>query len=184
MFPHIRPKFRLGEELRHKIIDFADECPVFFIVQWDVIDFRGFRQIVVGLSAAKRFRIEINDAILETQEFRPGVYLVNEILVVELFTHLTHNIILETGGLQFGTDVDDTPRPLPRGCVLVGCGVQPGCQVHYLAVLLRINIVHIFGNQRTKRVALVAFTPPILLEFIPLIIFDTDTNESVFENRV
>ena len=143
MFPHIIPEFFFGEELRHKIVDFADESPVFFIVQRDVIDFRGFRQVIIGLSTAKRFRVEINHAILETQEFRSRVYLLNEILVVELLAHLAHNIILETGRLQLGTDIYDTPRPLPRRCILVGRGVQPGCQVHNLAVLLRINVVHI-----------------------------------------
>ena len=68
---------------------------------------------------------EIDDTILETQQLWSGVYFINEILVVELFAHLAHNIILETGCLQLGTDIHDTTRPLPRRCVLVGRGVQP-----------------------------------------------------------
>ena len=123
MFPHIRPEFFLWKELRHEVVDFVDLLAMFFGVKWNVVDFRGFRQVIVRLTAAKCLCVEIDHTIFETKEFRSRVNLVDKVLVVELFTHLTHNIILEAGRLEFGADVHDTKRLFTRIGILVGSGV-------------------------------------------------------------
>jgi hypothetical protein len=75
------------------------------IVVWNIIDARGFRNIVFRMTLAKNPIREIDHPVVETHKILVGVHATNKAAIIEYLRRLPHNVILVVCSPQLYADV-------------------------------------------------------------------------------
>ena len=70
MVPHILAQLFTRKQFGHKILDFVNYLRVTRVIQRNIVNFGGFRYVVLGVTLSKNLVLEINDAVLKTEQIR------------------------------------------------------------------------------------------------------------------